>query len=442
MSNVRSLFQIACNLQAVKKYNEALSIYNQILDLMPNHLSSLYNMAIIKNAMGNFNDALKDIEAAIENCPHYEKSYFVRAQIRENKSLLDLAIEDYIKFAIMDKESKMYYDTLINIGNILYAQGKYDEACSYYSDAINDNYLKPCAHYNLGLVYRSQEKFIEAINKCNIAINLDPYYVSAYTQRGYCYAMIEEYVKAYKSYLHGVKLRYPNYNCEEMVKIFFGKEIDKSVDTYKQIYNAGFFPIVAGDLKKCIIISPSISDSELILDPREIYINSTYRRYLKKHRKSYELIYDFDFSIIIENIYKHWGSKNYTALLYDHYNNLINKNDSTPHAVAVALLYNGEIVAGEIGIELSKHIYYSESAFSTIPYAGKVLCFLLAEHLADKGFQIWNFGGSTIRWNNYKRELGAKMINSQEYLNLNKNFNPGADKIFLKKKKKFIKIRS
>ena len=432
LSEINILFSKANDYYDKKNYHNALMYYEMLLELLPIHVDAINNKACVLEDLGDSKGAIKELDIAINFKPDYAKAYFNKANIEEKQGLFESAIQNYKKFIVLGKADSMYYDALINIGNIYYNLSKYDEALVYYDDAIDYDKWNPCAHYNRGLIFEVKDKNKKAIEEFNFVISMNSNYAKAYMERACCLSRLGQYSNAYDDYYRGIGIQYPNYYCSEMVKIFYNEEIVKSYDFYGKILSSGFLPSYIGDINKCIIMSPSISGSRIILDPKDIYISSTYKKYLKKHKNSYKLQYDADIGIIIENVKKRWEVDNNASLLGYHYCDVLNKNKTSPRSVGVALWYNNEIVAGDVGMELGK-IYYSHSAFSNISHAGKVLCFMLAKELVYRGFEIWNLGGSNLRWNTYKMELGAKMISLKEYIELNNELNPGAEEIFTKK---------
>lgn len=83
------------------------------------------------------------------------------------------AIEAYDK-AI---DSKHQYIALMNKGNALYRQKKYDEAINIYQQAASpankDKLIRSGAYYNSGVVYSNQKKVPESIEEYKAALRLN-----------------------------------------------------------------------------------------------------------------------------------------------------------------------------------------------------------------------------------------------------------------------------
>ncbi len=78
----------------------------------------------------------------------------------------------------MATEGKYRYIALLNKGNALYRQKKYDDAVKAYKAAAdaknNDPMLRSGAYYNAGVVFSSQKKIRESIEEYKKALRLNP----------------------------------------------------------------------------------------------------------------------------------------------------------------------------------------------------------------------------------------------------------------------------
>jgi len=95
----------------------------------------------------------------------------------------------------------------------------------------------------------------------------------------------------------------------------------------------------------------------------------------------------------------------------------INKYGKNAKAITVALYEDDEIVAGDVGLLLGDE-YTSFTGFKEKSNAGKILLFLIAEHLVALGVKTWDFGITTARWDSYKLAMGCKRFTTEEYIAL------------------------
>jgi len=70
--------------------------------------------------------------------------------------------------------------TLFNLGNILYRQGKCENAIIMYNKALSDRSLDPKIYNNWGYVLSQQGKYHEAVEMYREAVERDPEYILAY----------------------------------------------------------------------------------------------------------------------------------------------------------------------------------------------------------------------------------------------------------------------
>ena len=416
-----------------KEYKKALFLYNEVIEIYPDHVNCLNNRACVKDDLGDLRGAIQDLNTALQVNPKYFDAYYNRAYIYKKMKLDELAIRDYTTYNKLNPSGPKRYDALIQIGNIYKDQNKHDEAYSYYCEAVDLSPERHLGHYYCGLILETKEKYSEAIDKYSHSIKLNPEYFYSYYGRGYCNIKIGEYEKAYNEYIFGTNLRYPEYNNTELVNVVYENIKEKSKITYENILSAGLLPSWDGDINKCIIIFPSNSSARIILDPKKIHWTKTYKRHFSQHGDRYKLVYDYDINTIITYAKASWKEKFVPNQLNDYFDITLNKNRVSPRTVGVALFKDGILVAGDIGYEIGK-VYHSSYAFNDVPYAGKVLCYLLASELVKRGFFIWDLGHSTRQWDGYKLELGAVKIDQKEYLKLFHKLNPGSRDIFPKKR--------
>ena len=97
------------------------------------------------------------------------------------------AAASMIRRAIAVNPRQPFYQA--NLGNVLSAQGKYDEAIPYYQRALHIDPNLAEASYNLGNAFREQKKFDQAAACYQRAISVKPDYVDAMCNLGVVYGM-------------------------------------------------------------------------------------------------------------------------------------------------------------------------------------------------------------------------------------------------------------
>jgi protein O-mannosyl-transferase len=93
-----------------------------------------------------------------------------------------------------------------NLGVVLRAQGRFDEAISHYREAIRLRGDNAEAHYNLGLVLADQGRLDEAISRYREAIRLKHDYVEAHNNLGSALAARGRFEEAISHYREAIRL--------------------------------------------------------------------------------------------------------------------------------------------------------------------------------------------------------------------------------------------
>src|SRR5687768_14180718 len=85
----------------------------------------------------------------------------------------------------------------LNHGNNRYTRKKYDQAITYYSEAIRLDSQLAVAYNNRGLCYTAKKEPDQAIIDYSEAIRLNPHYADAHNNRGLSYAAKGDYDQAF-----------------------------------------------------------------------------------------------------------------------------------------------------------------------------------------------------------------------------------------------------
>ena len=197
-----------------EQYKDVLNLGAQLINKFPNS-ASLYNL------IGASNNALGELDAAVENYrqatsinPGYAEAYFNIGIVLARKHELEESARAYNKAITVkpdyadaynnlgnslrdlkrDKEAEIAYrqalhikedyaDAHYNLGNILQSQGKLKQAIISYETALR---VKEDAdtYYNMANTLKEQNKLEEAINSYNKSIGLKPNFAESYNNMG------------------------------------------------------------------------------------------------------------------------------------------------------------------------------------------------------------------------------------------------------------------
>jgi tetratricopeptide (TPR) repeat protein len=133
------------------------------------------------NDLGRFEEALEEINRAVDIHPEQPDSYSHRAIIYKSHGKLFQAIESYEKSLKLDpNQPEVHYD----LAQALKQLRLYEAAIDEYKIAIELDPVMIEAYNNLGITYRDMGRFEEAIRYFERVIEMDPKYVKAYNNLG------------------------------------------------------------------------------------------------------------------------------------------------------------------------------------------------------------------------------------------------------------------
>jgi len=201
-------------------------------------------MALYSN--GKFNDAIKDVEALIDDYPQDSKLFNINGVCYSSIGDLDNAIKNYKKAIILNPN---YAEAHFNLGNTYQDLDQFNDSVSSYKKAIdlNPDYYE--AHNNLGGSFLDIYKVDDAIKSYKKALKLKPDYVEAHFSLGLTFQELGRFDEAIEHLEKTIELK-PNFADahNNIGKIFhsFGKHhsavsyFDKAIEllpNFAEAYN-------------------------------------------------------------------------------------------------------------------------------------------------------------------------------------------------------------
>jgi protein O-GlcNAc transferase len=183
VSTVARATEIAAALQvAIAHHNagrlqQAEGIYQQILQLSPQHPDALHLLGLIAYASGKHQTAIELISQALQVRPNMPHAHYNLGVTLQAQGRLKEAAASYRQALKLKPD---YVDAYNNLGNLLKQQDRLAEAVVNYRQALR---LRPDfvdAHYNLGNVLREQDKLAEAMISYQQTLVLKPDHVEAH----------------------------------------------------------------------------------------------------------------------------------------------------------------------------------------------------------------------------------------------------------------------
>lgn len=147
----------------VGDHEKALASYERCLQLVPGHLQSIGELAILQSILGNHEVAHKEIATAIRRHPSIAELYYIRGQV---------------------------------FGN----EGRFDEEINEYKLAIKLNPRMIDAYINAGVAYRELHKFDDALSMFKKALAIDPNNAPARNNRAQTNLMLQNFEHGWREY--------------------------------------------------------------------------------------------------------------------------------------------------------------------------------------------------------------------------------------------------
>jgi len=212
-TNYRELYKKAFDYRKSNQYEEAISIYKNILKSNPKSDDAYNAWGVSLREQERYDDAIEKFKQVIKINPKAERAYWAWGDCLRDQERYDDAIEKFKETIKIDPESCSAYGAM---GDCYRELGQYDEAEKYYQKAININ-PKCDNSYNLwGDCLRDQERHEEAIEKFKQVIKINPKAERAYWTWGACLRDQERYEEAIEKFKEAIKINpesYPAYGA-------------------------------------------------------------------------------------------------------------------------------------------------------------------------------------------------------------------------------------
>jgi Bardet-Biedl syndrome 4 protein len=156
---------------------DALRVYQDTLDLVPESSEILTTVGLLYLKMGNNTKAFEYLGNSLTYDPKNPKTILAAGSIIQDNQDMDVALVKYRIAATQTPNSPQLWN---NVGMCFFGKGKYVAAVSCLKRAV---YLAPfewIISYNLGIVHLTVGQYASAFHYFSTAINLQPQYARAY----------------------------------------------------------------------------------------------------------------------------------------------------------------------------------------------------------------------------------------------------------------------
>ena len=204
---VSKLLQQGLTFHQQGNLTEAQVIYEQILNIQPNHFDALQLLGVLSAQIKKYSKAVEFLSKALKINPKHAKACNNYGVALKELKRFDEAITSYDQAIAINPD---YIDALSNRGNALQELDRYDEAVASYDQAIaiKSDYAE--AHFNRGNALQKLNRYDESVASYDQAIAINPDYAEAYSNRGISLKELNLYEEALTSYNQAIAIN-PDY---------------------------------------------------------------------------------------------------------------------------------------------------------------------------------------------------------------------------------------
>ncbi len=218
-----------------------IGVLQKVLQMEPENTDALLKMAEINLMIKNYKEVFAYSTKALNADPYNARAFFIRGFAYKEMGDTAKAVENFMETV---KNDPKHYNALTELG-LIYSTRKDERALDYFDNAIaadstkelayyykamyyqNNDYLNealdiyrmmmnrfpkfPYAYYNTGYIYLELLKVPdEAVPYFTQAIQANPGYYEAYFNRGLCFEILGDVIKAQNDYQTALKIK-PGY---------------------------------------------------------------------------------------------------------------------------------------------------------------------------------------------------------------------------------------
>ncbi|HEU4965634.1 MAG TPA: tetratricopeptide repeat protein [Bacilli bacterium] len=232
------LYNKAQILGAMKRFDEAIADYTEVIELDPNYPEYHFDRGNLYSRMGLLDLALKDYERAMEISPPFPELYFNRANAYNRMGLRDKALADYDYLLEIDPEhadgylnrATLFYEDgdleaarrdveaglkiaadlaglHCTLGLIEMAEGNNEQAEQHLTRALQEDPSLLEAHANLAVLLFEKEDVEAAIEQLNVGISHHPEAHVLYFNRAWALQAVGRFEQAVSDYTEALRLQ-------------------------------------------------------------------------------------------------------------------------------------------------------------------------------------------------------------------------------------------
>lgn len=190
-------------LHQARKFAEARTLYEQVLDLLPDHPDALHLLGVVASQTQDHARAVELIDRAIGIKADDAAYHCNRANALRALGRLDAALASYDQAIRLKPDFAAAHN---GRGNALRELGRPDQALRSYDEALRLAPASPQALTSRGNTLRELGRLVDAVASYDAAIRLRPDHVSAHSNRGVTLHDLRRFEDALASHDEAIRL--------------------------------------------------------------------------------------------------------------------------------------------------------------------------------------------------------------------------------------------
>ncbi len=186
--NIRAYYYLCQLYEEIRDFDDAIETCKKMIELQPHSADFHCRLAQYLYLNEELDEAIDHYQTAVTLNPNPQWTSVVAQTLgfifQENIKNLDAAISSYQQAYNLNPED---IDVYLNLGNVFFEKGAYDNALIIYKKALESSPNNPRLHCNLGYLYWGKGDLEEAVKEYEKAIKYDNTYDIAYNNLGVIY---------------------------------------------------------------------------------------------------------------------------------------------------------------------------------------------------------------------------------------------------------------
>jgi tetratricopeptide (TPR) repeat protein len=233
VSDIAEILTAAAQHRQHGHLDQARTLYEQALELRPDHPGALHSLGLMAYDAGQWDTAQTYLKRAIITHPSVPEFYNTYGVILAGAGLLDQALLAYTQAATLNPA---YTDAYNNMALVLSTQGQHLKAVEHLRQAIKHSPDSAVTYYNLANTLKHLDSNHEAIDHYQQALRLDPKLVQAHVNLANLLQQKSRYAEAIASYKQALDVLpdHPNILHDLGNALKACGDYDEAISTFKQ----------------------------------------------------------------------------------------------------------------------------------------------------------------------------------------------------------------